>query len=453
MQKDPEARNEENRIKLYLEACLSRKVDILSIKPIIKADRAKVPKDDISFLVWLYNEELLKEIVPSVLRNSDYTYGKSQPSSLFKFKLGTIIWDDLFNSNERLKNVLTNNQISSTPNSYFAVLAEAFIGSAQTYILDDDPRDKEVKPNQGETADIYYINGKPNEENKNIKTYHWFLMKDNSKLLLYSLVHFTVESNDIKCSNPNCTNQNISINEMKYCHNDQKYFCGICMEELHTKQTFGTLKKHVITQAISYSITYTNNCIDHKLKPLDFYCYDCNALYCTKCFDNGGAHFNKKQHEINTLSSIYNSIELEFNSLQVRIKDMIAFIDEEMEKRNSNSKEIQKLYKSVINEINERLDKAQEELENEVLFRSTYLASVSVEIQRLISEIDSKCSFLKSQYVNADQSTFISMSNMFNKYMKEELIPNLDMLCNLGFDQITSNLYHIEKKEQDQNKN
>jgi hypothetical protein len=132
---------------------------------------------------------------------------------------------------------------------------------------------------------------------------------------------------------------------------------------------------------------------------------------------------------------------------------MVNYIDEEVEKRNNSSKEIGKIYKNTVQEITERLAKAHEELENEILYRSTYLASVSVEIQRIITEIDSKIYFLKHQFYNADQSTYISMYNMFTKYMKEELIPNLDLLCNLSFEQITTNLYHVEKKDNDNLKN
>ncbi len=134
-------------------------------------------------------------------------------------------------------------------------------------------------------------------------------------------------------------------------------------------------------------------------------------------------------------------------SLTNRIKEMLIYIDEEMEKRNNSTKEISKLYKNAVQEINERLAKAQEELDNEILFRSTYLASVSVEIQRIITEIDTKIVFLKNQYSNADMSTYIAMSNMFSKYMKEELLPNLDLLCNINFEQITTNLFSVEKKE------
>ena len=453
MQSEQELNHEKNRIKLLLEASIYKKVQILNIKPINKLDKSKLSKDEISYDVWLYNLDLLKEVVPSVMRNIEYVFGKNQNTSACKFKLGTIIMDDLIPANRRLSEFLSSNNISFPPGSYYVILAHAYVGSAQTFLLEDDPREKEVKFFQQETANIYYIHGEPSEENKNIQTYHWFIIKDNTKLVLDYLVNFTVDSSDIKCYNPNCSNQNTGITDMRYCHNDQKYFCTVCVEEYHNKQTFNTLKKHNITQAMSYSITYTNNCSDHKLKVLEFYCYDCNSLYCTKCFEPGGKHDNLKNHNVRQISEVFSSFELEMSTLNSRIKDMLIFIDEEIEKRQTSVKEIQKIHKSALQEVNDKLAKVQEELENEILFRSTYLASISVEIQRLISEIDSKIYFLKHQFMNADMSTYISMSNMFNKYMKDELIPNLDMLCNLGFDQITQNLYNIEKKDTDINKN
>jgi hypothetical protein len=457
MFKENDPKQEENKIKLFLEASLLRKVDSIVIKPINKSlDKLKLNKEEISYNVWLYNIDILKEIVPSVIRNNEYNYVKSQMTQGIKFKLGSIIWDDLEKSNDKLKYHLSQSNINlsnlnSNPNSYYVVLGQTFIGNSQTKVMtDEDPRDSEIKINPGDNTEVYYLNGKQDDINKGISTYHWFLVRDNTKLVFNYLVNFTLDTNEIKCYNPNC---NSNSTELKYCHNDQKYFCSVCVEDFHNKQSYNTLKKHIITNAITYSINYTSNCSTHKLKQLEFFCYNCNALYCTKCFDVGEVHYGLKNHDVRFINDVFASFEVEMSSLTSRIREMVNYIDEEVEKRNNSSKEIGKIYKNTVQEITERLAKAHEELENEILYRSTYLASVSVEIQRIITEIDSKIYFLKHQFYNADQSTYISMYNMFTKYMKEELIPNLDLLCNLSFEQITTNLYHVEKKDNDNLKN
>lgn len=436
MSKD-EFMQEETRIKLYLEASLMRKVDTISVKQLTNIDlKNKQKVEDITYNVWLYNIEVLKEIVLGI-RNTETNV---------KFKLGSIIWEDLATANDKLRQYLqnSNTNLGNNSNSYYAILSIAYVGNAYTKVIDDDPRDSEIKLSNTDTKDVYYINGKQDESNKSIQTYHWFYVRDKNKIVYQYLVNFSLDANEIKCYNVNC---NSNSHDIKYCHNDQKYFCSVCVEDFHNKQMHNTLKKHVITNAITYSINYTNNCNIHKTKTLDFFCYNCNGLFCTKCFDPHEVHGNIKNHDVRFINDIFSSFENEMISLTNRIKEMLIYIDEEMEKRNNSTKEISKLYKNAVQEINERLAKAQEELDNEILFRSTYLASVSVEIQRIITEIDTKIVFLKNQYSNADMSTYIAMSNMFSKYMKEELLPNLDLLCNINFEQITTNLFSVEKKD------
>jgi hypothetical protein len=118
----------------------------------------------------------------------------------------------------------------------------------------------------------------------------------------------------------------------------------------------------------------------------------------------------------------------------------------------SKIREVQKKHKEKILEINMKLNQNKDILENEILKRCTFLASRSVEIQRIVSEIDSKKYFLKQQFANSDQSTYISMLGVFEKYMIEELFVNLDLLLkDSRYEDIQSELYIIEKKEDNKN--
>ena len=86
-------------------------------------------------------------------------------------------------------------------------------------------------------------------------------------------------------------------------------------------------------------------------------------------------------------------------------------------------------------------------LEKEVLDRCSYLASISIELQRLISEIDNKANFLKHQYTHSDNAKYISMTIIFMNYMKNEVIPNLELLMSINYDGITNQLYDLRKNE------
>lgn len=428
--------NDTNRIRLLLEACLMRKVEIHMIKSINKVEED--PPDEICYNVWLYTYEVLS----SIIKSSEY-HSKNQISSNIKFKLGSIIYDDLQETNNQLHQ---NNLGGLNQNSLYIILASAYVGRAQTYITDEDPRDiKDFKFNSNDNTEIYYLNGKPNEENSNISTYHWYLTRDNRKLVYNYLVQFSLDKSELQCFTHGCTNT-----DLKYCHNDKKFFCVNCVDDYHNKLNFNVLKSHKITPAMTFSITYSSTCNEHKIKQLDFFCFNCNAVYCTKCLDVGGIHnqITYKDHEVKFLNEVFNSFELEMKTLMERIKEMNYAIDNEIDKRKASSKEVQKLFKAYSQSIMERLNKSQEELESEILFRTTYLASILMELQRIIAEIESKINFVKNQYHNADQSTFIAMTLMFNRYMKEEVIPNLEMLCNVNFEGISSSLYRIEKKEQ-----
>jgi hypothetical protein len=48
-------------------------------------------------------------------------------------------------------------------------------------------------------------------------------------------------------------------------------------------------------------------------------------------------------------------------------------------------------------------------------------------------------------YNNADHATFIAMINVFDDYMKKDVLHNLDMLINISTEGVGTNLYKVEK--------
>ena len=289
-------------------------------------------------------------------------------------------------------------------------------------------------------TDCFYL-CKSSFNTNNIYNDHWFAIKDSKNLIYIALVTFTMDQEQIKCSL--CSEPKF---EMKFCHNDAKYFCVSCDDEFHNKSNFQIMKKHRRTNYISFSILYQGTCSQHSLKPYEFYCLSCRAIYCIKCMELD--HSNSSDHEVKYLHEIVGSIDQESKSLYERIKQINHSISSELEEREKNAKEIQKLIQQYENSLYERKRKALIDIDTEVLSRNTYLASVTMELQRIVSEIDSKITFLRNINYNSDCATYINLSNVFNKYMKEEVFHNIEMLININLEGISSPFYLIEKKEQ-----
>jgi hypothetical protein len=87
--------------------------------------------------------------------------------------------------------------------------------------------------------------------------------------------------------------------------------------------------------------------------------------------------------------------------------------------------------------IEERIGSKVDEFQKEILSRCSFLASISIELQRLNSEIDNKINFLKSIMYNSEKSTLIALTTVFNDYMENELIPNIDLILNMNLEGIT----------------
>lgn len=123
-------------------------------------------------------------------------------------------------------------------------------------------------------------------------------------------------------------------------------------------------------------------------------------------------------------------------------------VDSELEERNKNSEIVQSLFQKYQADLHSRLKDAQEKVQREILSRCTFLSSITIELHRTIVELDSKVIFLKAQFANADNATYLAMSVQFQNYVKNEVLPNLDLLININFDGITNSLFKLEKRDQ-----
>lgn len=137
---------------------------------------------------------------------------------------------------------------------------------------------------------------------------HWFILRDPKKLVYLAWVKFSCNKENITCRV--CNEQ--KLQDIRYCHNDEAYFCSGCDEEFHSK--FNTRKKHRRTNYTSFSINHQTMCSEHNTKPYEFYCFKCRAVYCIKCL-NEGLHKNYIDHEVKFLNDVYLSFESEIKAV------------------------------------------------------------------------------------------------------------------------------------------
>lgn len=104
-------------------------------------------------------------------------------------------------------------------------------------------------------------------------------------------------------------------------------------------------------------------------------------------------------------------------------------------------RDIQTNYNNFKLDIDSRKDLALEELSKEITNRSSYLASLACELQRIIHEIENRSKFINELYNQSDTSTFIALNNINNQYIKNELIPNLTSLLDLDVDSLNVKYY------------
>jgi hypothetical protein len=249
-----------------------------------------------------------------------------------KFKLGSINFDELKEANAQFN----KNKTEKEPEKYYIVLAQAYVSKVQTHLLEEGADlDKTVsdiqKLSTSEKADTFYL-CKSLDGNTAKSGEHWFAMRNPEKLIYLALVCFSTDEDMIECSG--CGKAKL---EMKFCHNDGKYFCNTCDDDFHNKTNYQTLRKHKRTNYMSFSVTYQGTCNNHSLKPLEFYCTKCKAVYCIKCLTDGD-HTNNPDHEVKYLNEIFNSFDHQSKTFIEKVKQINSEIASELEEKEKNAK-------------------------------------------------------------------------------------------------------------------
>jgi hypothetical protein len=305
-----------------------------------------------------------------------------------------------------------------------------------------------------ETLDVTKLNfpeGGPNIfylcknlQNDNSTSKHYFAVRDLKSLKYLNVVHFKAHTELIKCSICNETKEEARY---FYCHNDERYFCSTCDEEYHVKPNYKTMQKHRRTLYASFSITHQSTCMEHLLKPNEFYCHNCKAVFCIKCL-NEGHHSNFQDHDVKFLNDVFSAYEQESKSLVEKMKQINMNISTELDNKEKSAKDIHKLITELETKVKDIRRNLTEEAEMEALMRSTNLIGVQFEISRLLIDLDSKINFIRNQFINADHSTYINLTHTFSEYLKKDLLNQLDLVTSIDLenleDPIIPSNYNIE---------
>ncbi len=143
------------------------------------------------------------------------------------------------------------------------------------------------------------------------------MVRDPKRIVYLHVVKFQMDTTEIVniLFKQKCIKGCVNTNDLRYCHNDNKYFCANCDDEYHNK-SHKTLKNHKRSSAMTFSITYQGNCSvpGHQLKAYEFFCVQCKAVYCIKDIHEG-SHKNLEGHEIKYLYDVYNSFEQDAKSV------------------------------------------------------------------------------------------------------------------------------------------
>jgi len=70
-----------------------------------------------------------------------------------------------------------------------------------------------------------------------------------------------------------------------------------------------------------------------------------------------------------------------------------------------------------------------------------------MELQRLMWEVESKISFLKTLYMKNDFPKFLSMSKVFDEYIKNDFLKNLKIIMDRNLDGLSDGFFKLDQKK------
>lgn len=230
-------------------------------------------------------------------------------------------------------NLFSRKQDTSNQEKFCIVLALAIIGRPTTYLIEESVDIERISEHnlnsitnshtlKGQQC-VYFCRNKSlgsfNSNNSgSIPAYgdHNYAVNQYESIIYLGVINFTCDSETIQCVM--CNNEPKQYERFLYCHNDKKYFCPTCDDDYHIKTKHKLFQKHKRTVHMSFSMINQDLCQIHSLKPLEFYCMSCRAVYCIKCVTDG-EHKNYLDHEVRYLTEVFTSFDQESKSVKIFI--------------------------------------------------------------------------------------------------------------------------------------
>lgn len=270
-------------------------------------------------------------------RNNDYTPNKiNQEPKMIRFNLGKVNFEELKSANYPYNSKKSEKE----QDRYYIILANVYLSKVHTHVLDEvGDIEKAIENIQNfkvaEKVDTFYFH-KTNfkSENEYSQFEHCFVTKNPEKISYLALVSFSTDELDI-----NCTGCSKSYEDaiMKYCHNDKKYFCISCDDDYHNKSNYQVLRKHRRTDYLNFTYTYMDLCPTHPLKPLEFYCCKCIAMYCIKCLTDS-EHSNNPEHEIKFINELYSNMDGQIKVFNEKVKATFFELESDLKELERSAK-------------------------------------------------------------------------------------------------------------------
>lgn len=279
----------------------------------------------------------------------------------------------------------------------------------------------------------------PNFLLNNLNAWPTIVVNDFSNVKFQNFIEFSLLDEE-KCLI--CKVYYDKFSEMRYCENEEGFYCINCFDENHQKNI--SYKNHFITNESKYSISYFSKYCIHNdsssLSSYQFFCFNCNTFLCSLCFNKDERHFNMNNHNVKNIEEADNILRKDYSLITKKIKEIPNEISEEISISVSLKKKINEIDKKISEDI-EKLEKSKkEEIEKEYMSRVVYLSSIFFEMQRLLCEFESKTLFIKRQLETSDQISYIISTNMYEKYIKEELIPSMESVLTWDYSHISNEL-------------
>ena len=185
---------------------------------------------------------------------------------------------------------------------------------------------------------------------------------------------------------------------------------------------------YYIKESKKYVTVYQNkSCPNHHNKN-EFICKTCGEFCCLECFEstaNNNIHYG---HKITLLDESLSKFEEDMKFLDERIQYLKSIIENEIGEKKNEISLIKNKNGQIVNQISEENEKIRVEIKKEEINRAKVLAFLGNEALRIINDYNLKVKYLKLLNEKGDMNTYLVNYYFFEKFYKEEIRKNLNVL-------------------------